>query len=162
LKPVAGMVLSFAAALAMASTTVPKGTQVTLTFDQAVSSRKAHSGDKIKMHVTNDVVVDGRTVIKAGTPLWATVDEVKKNERFGINAHLKLDLPNVSGIPLKPRIQGKDSGSSADHAAEVAGAGALVLGPIGLLGSYFVVGKPVKVKDGDTLQTQVAEDTVVR
>jgi hypothetical protein len=161
-KSISSVGLGMLAALSLASTTVPAGTPVTLTFDQAVNSRHAKVGDKIKMHVTNDVVVNGATVLKAGTPVWADVDSVKKNERFGINAQMKLDLENVNGIPLKGKDAGKLSGSRADHAALAAGGGALLLGPIGLLGSYFVVGKPLKIKQGQTFQTVVAQDTVVQ
>jgi len=161
LKLISGTVLSLVAAAAMASTTVPKGTQVTLVFDQAVNSRYAHAGDKVKMHVADELVVNGQSVLHAGTPVWATIQSVKKNNRFGVNGNMKLDINSVHGIPLTPRIAGKDSGSRADHAALASGAGALVLGPIGLLGGYFVVGKPVKIKAGDIMQTQVSEDTVV-
>lgn len=147
---------------AFANTEVPAGTPVSLVFDQEVNSRHAHPGDKIKMHVAQDVFVNGERVLREGTPVWATIDSVRKNERFGINANMKLDIHSVHGIPLKPRIAGKDSGSRADHAALAAGGGALVLGPIGLLAGYFVVGKPVHVHPGDHLETQVSENTWVK
>ncbi len=150
------------AASAFANTEVPAGTPVSLVFDQDVNSRHAHPGDKIKLHVAEDVMVNGDRVIAQGTPVWATIDSVRKNERFGINANMKLDLHSVHGIPLKARTAGKDSGSRADHAALAAGGGALVLGPIGLLGGYFVVGKPVKIHVGDHLETQVSENTWVK
>lgn len=154
--------VSLLAALSFAQITVPAGTPVQLTFDQAVNSRHAHVGDKIKMHVTNDVVVNNQTVLHAGTPAWAIIDKVKKNSHFGINAQMQLDIQPINGIPVEGKNAGKLSGSRADHAAEVGGAGALVLGPVGLLGSYFVVGKPLKLKVGDTFQTVVSQDTTVQ
>ncbi|HEY3782683.1 MAG TPA: hypothetical protein VGL56_16495 [Fimbriimonadaceae bacterium] len=161
-KSISSVGLGMLAALSLASTTVPAGTPVTLKFDQAVNSRHAKVGDKIKMHVATDVIVNGETILRAGTPAWAEVDSVKKNERFGINAQMKLDVEDIHGIPLKGKDAGKLSGSRADHAALAAGGGALILGPIGLLGSYFVVGKPLKIKPGQTFQTVVATDTVVQ
>jgi hypothetical protein len=158
-KSLATTVASLVAAAALASTEVPAGTPVSLVFDQELNSRHAHVGDKVKLHVAEDVDVNGKVVLRRGTPVWATIDSVRKNERFGINANMKLDIHSVNGIPLKERTAGKDSGSRADHAALAAGGGALVLGPIGLLGGYFIVGKPVKVKVGDHLDTQVASDT---
>jgi hypothetical protein len=154
--------VSFVAAVAFASTKVPAGTVVPLVFDQDLNSRHATVGEKVKLHVANDVMVNGDRVFAAGTPVWATIDSVRKNERFGVNAHMKLDIHDIRGVPIRQRIAGKDSGSRADHAAIASGAGALVLGPIGLLGGYFIVGKPVKIHKGDHLDAEVAQDAWVK
>jgi len=158
-KTVVTAALTLLALAAFASTKVPAGTEVPLVFDQDVNSRHVHPGDKVKLHVSDDVYVHGKLIMSRGTPVVAEIESVRKNERFGINANLKLTLHDVEGIPLQTRTAGKDSGSRADHAALASGAGALVLGPIGLLGGYFVVGKPVKIHQGDHLDTQVSKDT---
>lgn len=151
-----------AAALASAQTWVPKGTQVTLVFDQAVNSRYVHVGDKVKMHVEDSVIVSGRNVLPAGTPVLGLISSVRKQAHFGVNARMQITMEPVKGIQLVPRTTGKESGSRPDHAAEAAGAGALVLGPIGLVGGYFIVGKPVIIKQGATIQTEVSKSVSVR
>lgn len=156
-KIVSTAVLGMASLAVMASVFVPKGTHVTLAFDDAVSSKTAHVGDKIRLHVANDVIVNNVTVLHAGTPVKGLISGVRKHTHFGVNASMHITLEPINGIPLVPRTEEKLSGSRADHAAEVSGAGALVLGPVGLLGGYFIVGKPVEIKQGDTIETETSK-----
>lgn len=154
--------LGFAAALglfgaATAQTTVPDGTEVMLKFEQPVTSKTAKAGDTIKFSIAKDVVSGGKTVLSTGTPVTGVIEAVSKRDRFGKNARIRLVLNPVNGISLEPRDKGKPfSGSATDKAAIASGAGALVLGPLGLAGGYFVTGKSVNIKAGDTLRTEVA------
>jgi hypothetical protein len=153
------------ATTAMAQT-LKKGTPVTLAFDQALTSKTAKAGDRVKLHVVNAVMLGSKTVIAAGTHVTATISEVQKKGRFGKNAQLKLDIDPVMGrgtsIPLQPRQKGNMiGGTRGNQAAGVAGAGALVLGPLGLGAGYFVVGKAVNVHAGQKLETQVSEDVMI-
>ncbi len=152
---------------AMAAMTVPKGTAVSLVFDQAVSSKTAHSGDKIMLHVGQDVMVNGKTIIKAGTKASAVVTEVHGRGRFGKNGQLKVSINpimvNGAAVTLQPRQKGAMvGGTRGAQTAAVSGAGLIVLGPIGLGAGYFVVGKQVNVKVGDPLETEVSKDVRVR
>ena len=162
------LTLAFSAfALAAMATIVPKGTDVRLSFDDAVTSKTAKIGDKINFHVVDDVVIDGQVLIKKGTAATGVVTEVAKGRRFGVNARLKIRLEPVAGadgtmVPIAARQKGKITGSRTDKAAIASGAGALVLGPIGLGIGYFVTGKEVKVKSGDTLTTEVTTATDVK
>jgi uncharacterized alkaline shock family protein YloU len=147
--------------------TLEKGTPVTLAFDEAFSSRHVHAGDQVRLHVVDSVSVDGKVVIRRGTNVTATISDVQKNGRFGKNAQLKLDINPImwhgKEIPLQPRQKGNMiGGTRGTTAAGAAGAGALVLGPIGLGAGYFVVGKAVNVKVGDKLETQVSTDVHFR
>ena len=159
--------LSFAAAAALSTNavaaTLHKGTQVTLAFDQPLSSRTAHTGDTVRLHVVNDVSLGNRVVIHSGEHVTARITSVQKNGRFGKNGELRLDiLPLHLGdteIPLQPRQKGNViGGTRGTKAAGAAGVGALVLGPLGLGAGYFVVGKSVNVHPGDKLETQVSRD----
>jgi hypothetical protein len=147
------------AALGAYAQSIPTGTEVRLVFDQAVSSKTAKPGDKVKLHVADDVSVNGKTYLKADTPVTGVISSVKKRAHFGQNARLQLTLLPVHNITLSPKTAGKSTGSRPDHAAEAAGAGAVVLGPIGLLGGYFVVGKSVEIKVGDPLVTEVVRSS---
>lgn len=138
----------FAAVAAHAQT---KGQAVTLKFVDPVSSKTAKAGDKVRFTVVSTV---GK--IQAGTPVTGVIERVDKRDRFGKNARIRLVLNPVNGVTLAPRDKGKPFvGSNTDKAAIAAGAGALVLGPLGLAGGYFVTGKSVNIKAGDTLRTEV-------
>ncbi|HWA83584.1 MAG TPA: hypothetical protein VG820_09135 [Fimbriimonadaceae bacterium] len=160
-------ILAGLAAMAILATpalgiTLKKGTAVTLVFDQELNSRHTHVGDKVKFHVKDDISVGGHVVIRHGTRVWATVSDVHKNGRFGKNAQLKLDISPIRAmgmeIPLQPRQKGNMiGGSRGTKAAGAAGAGAILLGPLGLGAGYFVVGKAVNVHPGQQLETQVSE-----
>jgi len=141
---------------------VPSGTPVTLIFDQALSSRTAHAGDTVKMHIGDNVYVDGHLVLKRGTHVSALLSRVDKNKRYGVNATMQLAINPVHTIygqevRLQPRQKGKAVGHKTGLAAGLSGIGAVILGPIGLAGGYFVVGKAVNIKEGDKLETQVAK-----
>jgi hypothetical protein len=146
---------------------VPAGTDVELAFAQKVSSKTIKAGDTIRLTVAKNVRVGGRTILRKGQSVTGVVSKVDKRKRFGINAQLRIALNPIrthgSAIKLEPRQKGDAvGGSRGTQAGAVAAGGAVVLGPIGLLGGYFVVGKEVNIKVGDKLQTQVSESTTLR
>ena len=148
-----------------AQTILTKGTQVDLAFNQALSSKTAKVGDTVRLHVTNDVRLGGKNIIKRGTPVTGVLTKVDKRKRFGVNASMQITLnPVISTtgqkITLAPRMKGQPiGGTRGNMAAGAAAAGAVVLGPLGLSGGYFVVGKQVNIKPGDKLETEVTADT---
>jgi len=147
-----------AAGAGYSQTTLADGTEVILRFEQPVSSKTAKAGDQIKFTVSKAVSASGKTVLAAGTPVTGVIEKVDKRDRFGKNARIRLVLNPVGGINLEPRDKGKPfSGSKTDKAAIASGAGALLLGPLGLAGGYFVTGKSVNIKAGDTLRTEVTK-----
>jgi hypothetical protein len=156
------------AAVANADIMVKRGTDVELRFDQAVSSKTAKAGDRVKLHVAKDIVVDGKTVVKSGAAVAGVISQVDKKDRFGKNARIRLTLEPVKAVngqmlTLQPREKGKMlQGSKTDKAALASGGGALLLGPVGLLGGYFIVGKSVNIKPGDKLVSEVAKDTTLK
>lgn len=163
---VAGLMILTAAAAVADTVTIPKGTDVPLVFDQAVSSKTAKKGDKITLHVESDVVVGTQIVFARGTSVTGIITNVQHRKNFGVNANLKLAFNPVAtilgaSIDIGPRSKGKSTGSRTDHAAVIAGGGALLLGPVGLVGGYFVVGKQVEIKPGDKIQTEVVRETSI-
>jgi hypothetical protein len=145
---------------------LPKGTDVPLVFDQALSSKTAKAGDSVALHVADDVSINGKTVVRRGEKVTGTVSSVEKRKHFGVNAKLKLAFNAVRSawgqtIPIEPRESGKYTGSRTDKAGMAAGGGGLLLGPVGLAGGYFVVGKQVQIKIGDRIMSEVAHDTAV-
>lgn len=143
---------------AQAQSNVPTGTEVMLRFQQAVNSRTAKPGDSVKFVVAKDVYANGHVALKAGTPVRGVIETVNRRDRFGKNARIRLALNPVHGITLEPRDKGKPfSGSETTKAAAASGAGALLLGPLGLAGGYFITGKSIDIHPGDTLRTEVSK-----
>jgi hypothetical protein len=146
---------------------VPKGIDVPLVFDQSISSKHAKAGDTVQLHVAHDIMVNGQTVIRHGAHVTALVTSVQHRNVFGINGHLRLafePVKSISGkmIDIEPERAGKGSGSRPDHAAEISGGAAILLGPVGLIGGVFIKGKNVDIKPGDKIMSDVSHDTHIR
>jgi len=147
---------------------IPKGTKVTVVFDQALDSKTTKVGQSVRLHVKNDVSVGGQKVIRHGALVQGVITKVSKRKRYGINAEMRMDLKpvrSVTGMMVPLEASGKGEKISGKKSGQAAGAtvgGAAVLGPIGLAGGYFIKGKAVKIKVGDALVTEVPKDVVLR
>lgn len=159
------LLLAVSASAADRGLMVPKGTDVTLAFDQSINSKTAKVGDPVRLHVTNDVMIGQRVILKHGTRVSGMISRVDHRQRYGVNAKLRVDLSPVrtalgQTLMLEARskgqyVQGKQSGK----AAGVTAGGAMVAGPVGLVGGYFIHGKRVMIKPGDLMETEVSNDT---
>ena len=134
-----------------------KGTEVFLTFKDSVNSRTAKAGDVIHFAVQRNVRnANGSLILAQGTPVTGVIDKVDKSDHFGKNARIRIALNPVNGIQLQPRDKGKMfAGTRTDEAAAASGGAALVFGPLGLVGGYFVVGHSVYIHPGQSLRTEV-------
>lgn len=162
------LVFMLAAVASAAPQTVPQGTRVTLVFDQPLSSKTAKVGDTVRLHVKDAVMVAGQPAIAKGARVQGVITKVDKRKSYGINAEIQLALnpvKSVTGVavPLEPAGKGQQlGGKKTTEAAGATAGGAVVLGPIGLIGGYFVHGKQVNVKPGDTIVTEVPKTVVIR
>jgi len=159
-KPLTILALGAAAVVSFAQVVVQKGTDVDLKFMQSLNSKHATAGQQVKLAVANDVMVDGKTILRAGTPVMGVITKVDHRDHFGKNARIRLALNPVHTargmVYLEPRDKQSITGRRSDTAGAASAGGAVVLGPVGLLGGYFVVGKPVKIQVGDPLYTEVS------
>jgi len=160
LKPLSILAFGAAAVASFAQVVVQKGTDVDLKFMQHVSSKTAVAGQTVKLAVANDVMVNGKEILHAGTPVTGVITKVDHRDHFGKNARIRLALNPVKShggwIYLEPRDKQSITGRRSDTAGAASAGGAVVLGPVGLVGGYFVVGKQVKIQVGDPLYTSVS------
>jgi hypothetical protein len=162
------LLLSITAIASAARLVIPKGTKVTVAFDQALSSKTTKVGQRVRLHVADDVLVGGRKVIGKGARVQGVISKVSKRKSYGINAEMRIVLKpvqSVTGKKVPLEAGGKGEQVSGGKSAQAAGAtvgGAAVLGPVGLVGGYFVHGKTVTIKKGDTLVTEVPKEVVLR
>jgi hypothetical protein len=150
---------ALASAILANAAQLTKGTEVNLTFRQGLSSKTAKAGDRVSLIVKNDVLDSaGHVVLRAGTPVRAVIERVDQRDHFGKNARIRIAINPVNGIDLQPRDKGTVvGGTRSDEAGAISGGAALVLGPLGLAGGYFVVGHSVNIHSGDTLRTIVSD-----
>jgi len=140
-----------------AAQVVPAGTTVLLQFEDAISTKTAKKGDQIHLRVYTDVVVNGKTLIKQDAPATGTVSDVRRPRSFGRRGVLKVRLENVTDVngarvPLEPYSTGDRFKAAGPGAA---GAGLVVLGPVGLVGGAFVKGNHVSIDKGTRIQAIV-------
>lgn len=149
-----------------AQVTLKKGTTVKLAFESDLNSRTAHAGQIVHFKVDEPVVVNGTTIIPAGTPETGRVEEVHHHGRYGVNARIRLAMDPIKAangrmVPIGFKNEGPVVSGRTGAAAAATVGGAAVLGPIGLVGGYFIVGKTVNAKPGDKMTVQVDRDVTL-
>jgi hypothetical protein len=75
--------------------TLMDGTAVKLSLVDTISSADARVGQQVSFEVTEDVVVDGVTVIVKGSPALASVTEAQAKRRMGRAGKLSISVDSV-------------------------------------------------------------------
>ncbi len=83
-------------ALAQAGGTVPKGTNVSVVIDQAMSSKEAKVGQTVTGTVSQDVKSGGTVVIPKGSAAKLSVSSVQASGRLSTPSKLYLRLRSVT------------------------------------------------------------------
>ena len=97
------------AAIAAAST-IPAGTPVTIRLTSQINSGTAKAGRSFDATLAKSVVVNGKTIVRAGVPVKGKVTYVKPSGRLHAPGQLTLRLTSVDGQPVQSsavRRQGK-------------------------------------------------------
>ena len=110
-----------------ATVVVPMGTDVRLATAQPLSSKTNVKGDLVPLTVTEDVTIEGRVVIPAGTPAVGQISDARAKGAMGMNGRIVIR-------PLYLQVNGRTvrlTGSEREKGSVAAGAvvGMAVLGP---------------------------------
>lgn len=133
---------------------VPAGTKVPLAFVTPVDSGKITSGTRVHFKVAANVLGGRHVILRAGTPASGTVTQVTKPGAFGASSKVVIGVIRTTAVDggpvaLKDVIVSKATVSnSRAGAAGTSVAGAIVLGPVGLLAGALVKGSYVSVPRG--------------
>ena len=72
--------------------TLPQGTVIPVTLDQAISSEDNHSGETFDATVSDAIVVNGKTVVPKGARAIGRIVEAESSGRLHNPGRLVLDL----------------------------------------------------------------------
>ena len=115
--------------------TIPAGIHVTIRTGHSLSSATARAGESFSCSVARDVVVNGRTLAKAGERAKCRVTSAKSSGRLHAPGRLSVRLTEVNGQPVTTTshsFRGKShKKSNATKIGGGAAAGALIGGIAG-------------------------------
>lgn len=74
------------------------GTFVPAVLAQTLSSEESHTGDTVNYTVGSDVVVDGKTVISAGTLIQATVSYAEEARMIGQPGKMSISFVSTTAV----------------------------------------------------------------
>jgi outer membrane lipoprotein SlyB len=163
--------------------TVSAGTLVSVRFLDTLSSHGSVVGEAFQAEVIQDIAVDGRTVIPAGSRILGTVTEAQP-PKIGGRARLSLDFNTLDidgrSYPITAAFAQRGRSETPKDAAIIGGGtlggailgeavdegegtvvGAVVGGIAGALGAKKTKGKPVVVSAGSTMSLQLASPVTV-
>jgi len=138
---------------------VPSGTRVFIELDQMVTSKKKHNreGSLVKAHVWRDVIVDGRTVVEAGSQAMVQIGDIKGAKVAGVKGFVELKALQVAAVDGSDvlLVGGYDRSGKSLVALSVALA-VIVFVPL-----IFLKGKQAKLQPGTIFDATVANQAHV-
>ena len=138
-----------------------------VTLNEAVSSKTSHEGDTISFTVAENVMDGNVLLVPAGTVGSGTITSLKKARSFGRNGVLDITfdtIPAIDGTEFTA-VQGKEAKDKTRSEVKAAGAsvaGAVLLGPVGLVGGAFIKGKNIEYPAGATVYVQPQDSVTIQ
>src|ERR1700746_3643949 len=92
-----GQTIFFLLALGMSALaqTVPAGTRITIRTDSQISSASVHAGQAFHANLVKDLVVNGKTIAKAGAPAKGKVTYAKSSGRLHAPGEVTVRLTSI-------------------------------------------------------------------
>ena len=137
---------------------IPANMVVTMTNLDELNSKTIQEGDVVRFTVSDDVLVGDVIAIPRGMEVNGTVTKARKSGRFGKDGKIEIMYDHVraaDGSPVALMVGDK----TKDQYKRTAGA--VILGPVGLVGGLFVHGNEVDIPAGTTMYAETKENTEV-
>ena len=157
--------------------TLPGNTTMKFRFMDELSPATSKAGDFVRLELTDDLIVNQNLIAPAGSLLMTEVREVKRPRMFGIPGEVRLSFNELKPLgPQRPAVVVGDAAQKAIKEARKAGgrgegaivgagavsiAGAVLLGPVGLVSGAFIRGNSIKIPVGSVTFVQTSGDIVV-
>lgn len=148
------------------SVTIPAGTIIPMHNLDELSSKVVTEGETVRFAVADDVKVDDVIAIPKGMETDAVITNARKAGRFGRDGKIEITYDTVrasDGTPVSLTVgeKTKEEYKRTAGAVGASAAGAVILGPVGLVGGLFVNGKDVDFPAGTEMYAETSEDTNV-
>ena len=110
--------------------TAPAGTEVPVALEGALSTKTAKVGQAIQARVTDDVVIEGRTVIPQGLIVAGSViSVVSGSNRIGGTPGLglafdRIEMPDGTAVPIAGEFEEKGKSDTTRDAVKIVGGAA--------------------------------------
>jgi hypothetical protein len=141
--------------------TLMDGTAIKLRLAETVSSADATTGQQVPFEVTEEVVVQGVTVIPKGAPALATVTEAQSKKRMGRGGKLNVNIDSVRlADGEKAQLRAVKENKGGGHVGAMTGAmvaTAIVFFPAAPL-FLFMKGKDITIPKGTEVTAFVQGD----
>jgi hypothetical protein len=103
---------------------IPYGSMLAFTLDDPISSNGSHSGQMIRAHLKEALVLDGRSIAPEGTPVQIRIINAVAASNPDIYGYVDiyfepLQLPNGQMVPLEPPTSHLTVNVSAGHESTV-------------------------------------------
>ncbi len=142
--------------------TLMDGTVVKLRLGETISSADAHVGQQVPFEITEDVVVQGVTIIPKGSPAIATVTTAESKKRMGRGGKLDVNMDSTRLIDgSKVQLRAVKDGKGGGHVGAMTGAmvaTSIVFFPAAPL-FLFMHGKDITIPKGTEVTAFVQGDT---
>jgi hypothetical protein len=100
---------------AVSAFVLANSTPIHVKLKQTISSATAHVGDAVELEVAEDVIVDGVTVLPAGSKVSGVIAVAEIKKRFGHGGRVAFSINSMTladGEQVKVRCYQESSGSS--------------------------------------------------
>lgn len=137
--------------------TIPDGTELKIATTEEISGQKVVEGDPLTFKVSEDVKINGKTVIAKDTLVKGTVSAAKKKGFMGKGGELSVRIESTQTVDdQKVKLRASKSGEGGDNMGSTV-ALTVLFGPLGLLRK----GKEAKIKAGTILTAYTDEAKTV-
>ena len=153
--------------ITIAPVELPKGTVVKAMLTKTITVRTVKKGDIISMATAEPIMIGDVLVAPSGSRILGHVTKVRLPGAFGRSSKIDIEVDSLE--ILGPSIVKLGIGTEAKKAMDaylpIAGAaatslaGALLLGPVGLVGGFFIRGNDRQLSEGTILFVNT-EDSV--
>lgn len=148
---------AFSGAVYADTVTIPAGTKLMGELDQQVTSNEKHFqvGDIVRGRVWRNVVVDGYTVIEAGTPMMLRVSSITKRKIAGRGGDVEVQAVSVTAVDgTEIFLDGGYDKQASHRTALSASLSALVFWP-----AIFIRGKEAVLDPGTIFDATIPANT---
>jgi hypothetical protein len=117
----------------IAAATIPAGTHVTVRLGSTLSSGTAHAGESWRGTLAKDVVVQGKTLARAGEEVTGKITNAKSSGRLHAPGQLTLRLTAINGQHVSSSAYYRKGKSHTKSNATKIGGGAAAGAVIGAI-----------------------------